>query len=616
MQPFDPKNENLIEVFSQNSRYQVPIFQRGYDWGMEQIENFWSDLESVNQKDKESIFFGNFIFLNSDPDQKTLSIIDGQQRITTLQFLLIAIRSRAKVLNDDALQISNVNNLIVHVTNRFAKQDGSGIKKLTVAKSIRPLFEMMADFQWDGIIPDKITGLDGRKYRKIKGKIQPVYDFFYKKIKDLNTQELAEILGSLEKIFVTKIEIKNPEEAFDIFERTNARGVKLAQSDLVKNLLFQNSDEVLHESIDVKWEKISTNSSEKLSQMLKYYVITFSGKTPKKEIFPLLSKKVKNDASETLIDDLLEFSLFYKMMTDEGTKSSEVSSMNLYFKSIDFSSILSDDPRRKSITRALTSFQLFGITQMYPLVYSYMKSLRRASYEIEEKNKTAKKRKTASEYLLNFLERLESFHFVNTVIGKNIGNTVESLYSEYAKKFYFAENLEKLEEVERELKDELLELRETRKTFISKFVDLNYDDEAKSMIAYIFDRISNAESKGDQIYNLYNPDKDIKTRASNIEHFYPRKLFEEMNDPIGADSGNNIGNLLVIPMHSNSKFQHDTPEEKYKEIEKDPKHLVNIGNKNRIIMDYKGKSWNKKLIEDRASDLAGYSYDTVWNINI
>jgi uncharacterized protein with ParB-like and HNH nuclease domain len=137
MKTFDPKNENLIQIFSENNRYSVPRFQRGYDWGKEQIENFWLDIESVNQKDKDSIFFGNFIFLNNKEDKKILSIIDGQQRITTLQFLLIAIRTRAKALNDDAIQIASVNNLIEYTKNKFStRQERTGINKVTVSKTI------------------------------------------------------------------------------------------------------------------------------------------------------------------------------------------------------------------------------------------------------------------------------------------------------------------------------------------------------------------------------------------------------------------------------------------------------------------------------------------------
>jgi uncharacterized protein with ParB-like and HNH nuclease domain len=616
MKTFDPKNENLIEIFSQNNRYQVPIFQRGYDWGKEQIENFWLDLESVNQRSKDSLFFGNFIFLNNGPDKKVLSIIDGQQRITTLQFLLIAIRTRAKALNDEPLQISAVNNLIEYVTNKFAKQERTGLKKVIVAKSIRPLFDTMSDYKWDGIIPEKIDGVDGRTYRKIKRKIEPVYNFFYEKVRDLNTQELADILASLEKIFVTKIEIEDPEEAFDIFERTNARGVKLAQSDLVKNLLFQNTDESLHNEIDQKWEKISLNSSDRLSQMLKYYIVSFRGKTLQKEIFPTLSLRVKDKTSETLINELLDFSLFYKMMSDEGTTSSEASSMSLYFKATGFNVILKDGSRKRSITRAITSFQLFKITQVYPLIYSYVNCLHKLNDEIEERNKITKNKKTVSEYFLVFIQRLENFHFINTVIGKNIGNQIESLYANYSEKFSKADKLDKIIELENDFKKELLELRDSRKTFVSEFSELNYDEEDTALIVYIFDRISNAESKGDQIYDLYNPDKDVKAKASNIEHFYPRKMFEAPDDVIGSDFGNNIGNLLVIPMHTNGSFNCASPKDKFTMIEADPKHLINIGNRNLIIMKYKDINWDRKLIEQRALDLANYAFDKVWSVNI
>lgn len=616
MRTFDPKNKDLISIFSDSNRYEVPRFQRGYDWGMEQIENFWLDIESVNQKSKDSVFFGNFIFLNNDPEKKVLTIIDGQQRITTLQILLIAIRTRSKELNDDPLQISSVNNLIEYVTNKFSKQERTGLKKLTSSKTIRPLFEIMSDYKWDGVIPEKIQGLDGRTYRKIKNKIQPLYEFFYEKVKDKNTQDLAEVLLSLENMFVTTIEISDPIEAFDIFERTNGRGVKLAQSDLVKNLLFQNADESIHDEIDKKWDSITLHCSENLSQLLKYYVISFNGKTLKKEIFPILNNLVKNKTSESLINELMQFSLFYKTMSDEGTSSSESSTLSLYLKEIDFLSLIEDASRKKSLIRSINSFQLFKITQIYPLIYAYIGALRRVNSEIEELNKDQKNKKYSAEFLLNFIKRLENFHFVNTVIGKNIGNQVESLYSEFSRKFNHIGNVNDFTELEKDFKEKILDIREKRKTFISKFSQVNYDDDDGKLIVYIFDRISNAESKGDQIYPLYNPDKTVKTKTANIEHFYPRKLFEDPNDLIGIESGNNIGNLLVVPLHTNSAFQHGLPSDKFNLIKEDSKHLINIGNRDLLLMKYSDKIWNKDLIDSRAEDLACYGFDVVWNINI
>jgi hypothetical protein len=379
---------------------------------------------------------------------------------------------------------------------------------------------------------------------------------------------------------------------------------------LVKNLLFQKADEKIHDEIEEKWTQITLNASDKLSQLLKYYVVTTHGKTLKKDIFPILRDRVKDISPQILIKELSQFSLFYKMMAEEGSEPSEVSNMNLFCKEIDFSLLLEDIPRRKLMTRSITAFQLFNITQVYPLIYSYIKCLHRLVADIEEKNK-----KSANEYFRNFIQRLENFHFINTIICNNIGNQVETLYSEYSKKFNFVENLDDLIETEKAFTEELLDLRESRKTFVSKFTEYSYEENDLNLIRYIFDRISNSESKGAQIYELYNPDKSSKVKECNIEHFYPKNIFETAGDKVGTDHGNNIGNLLVIPLHSNSSFGKASPVEKYKLIHADPKHLINIGNSDLIIMKYENEPWDQLLIDKRAIDLATYGFDKTWNVN-
>ncbi|MBP9668954.1 MAG: DUF262 domain-containing protein [Candidatus Pacebacteria bacterium] len=613
MAKFEPHNVDLISVFEKEVLYEVPRFQRGYDWGKEQIENFWADLESVNQKGKDSLFFGSFIFLRSSTAGDTLSIIDGQQRITTLQILFIAIRVRAKILNDDPLLISNVTNLIDYVANRFARAENTGIKKLTPAKGIKPLYDLMSDYKWDGHIPDKIEGLDGRRYRKMKRKVEPVFHFLHDKVKSLSSSELAEILNSLQRIFVTEIKLDDPQEAFDIFERTNARGVKLAQSDLVKNLLFQNSKESLHDEIDQKWDQISANSSDKLSQMLKYYTVTFNGKTLRKDIFPKLNVLVKGKSTLELVENLLRFSFFYRMMLDEDITFAHGESLLKYFEEMGSLHLLGKKYQRNPIVRSISAFQLFGITQLYPLIYTYLEALKRFSTE-DGANPSGKK--SSGELFICFIKRLENFHFINTVIGGNIGNQVETLYAEYAKAFSDAPDFATLIEKEQKLKTKLLELRNKRKSFISQFSSISSDEIGKPLTYYIFDRLANAESQGDQIYPLYVPSSDIKKNSANIEHFYPRSLFQRKGDLVGPESGDNIGNLLVISMHSNSSFNDATPEEKFAKIDEDGKWLANLGNSKRIITQYKGRTWDKELIDKRAMDLAQYAYDTAWSVDI
>ena len=70
----------------------IPVYQRNYDWKTEQCKQLYDDLVKVIQQERKSHFFGSIVSV-SDPDGKMLDclIIDGQQRLTTVSLLLLAM---------------------------------------------------------------------------------------------------------------------------------------------------------------------------------------------------------------------------------------------------------------------------------------------------------------------------------------------------------------------------------------------------------------------------------------------------------------------------------------------------------------------------------------------
>ena len=70
----------------------IPVYQRNYDWKTEQCKQRYDDLVKVIQQERKSHFFGSIVSV-SDPDGKMLDflIIDGQQRLTTVSLLLLAM---------------------------------------------------------------------------------------------------------------------------------------------------------------------------------------------------------------------------------------------------------------------------------------------------------------------------------------------------------------------------------------------------------------------------------------------------------------------------------------------------------------------------------------------
>ncbi|GAA7842653.1 hypothetical protein HpBT081_11960 [Helicobacter pylori] len=87
MEP-DKKSLKKILVVGNDTYYQIPIYQRPYQWGKEQCEELLNDLfENYEDHGEDDYFCGSLVFIQSDKDNKT-DIVDGQQRLST--FILLA----------------------------------------------------------------------------------------------------------------------------------------------------------------------------------------------------------------------------------------------------------------------------------------------------------------------------------------------------------------------------------------------------------------------------------------------------------------------------------------------------------------------------------------------
>ncbi|GAA9389407.1 hypothetical protein BTM417_09370 [Helicobacter pylori] len=85
----DKKSLKNILVAEDEAYYQIPIYQRPYQWGKEQCEELLNDLfENYEDHGEDDYFCGSLVFIQSDEGNKTYDIVDGQQRLST--FILLA----------------------------------------------------------------------------------------------------------------------------------------------------------------------------------------------------------------------------------------------------------------------------------------------------------------------------------------------------------------------------------------------------------------------------------------------------------------------------------------------------------------------------------------------
>ncbi len=85
----------LNELISNGRVFRVPPFQRDYSWTEEEWEDLWLDILEVSREEEPFHYMG-YVVLQSD-GSRNLTIIDGQQRITTLSILVLAV---IKLLED------------------------------------------------------------------------------------------------------------------------------------------------------------------------------------------------------------------------------------------------------------------------------------------------------------------------------------------------------------------------------------------------------------------------------------------------------------------------------------------------------------------------------------
>ena len=460
----------------------------------------------------------------------------------------------------------------------------------------------MSDDEWNEEFQPTYKGVSIKSQNKI---VKPLYDFFKKKINDkVPSTNLTYFMQALLHINIIRIEINENEEAFSLFERTNARGKALEVSDLLKNHIFmKKSDEDL-EKIEEAWDIITQNSKNQIIRMLKYFYVSKNGYTTKSKLYRGI-KKLGESNIDKLLDDIKEFSEFYDAFSNGNEfKINEI----LKAKSQNSSGAFSlDEANMSEAFKSIQGLNFFRITQVIPIIYSFLNCYEKLKLSDNKKfNKT----------IPLFLYYLESYHFINNFICDRVGNEVEKFYSEYSKEFHnildISNFVECLNNFYGELKKKLAKYDE----FESKFIeDLTYDHSNTLDIMYVFDRLINRNIKREWSlkHNFFNPEDRQLRKKFNIEHWYPQNSKINLDDKVDI---HNIGNLLVIPNKLNKILQNHTPKKKAELIRED-KQFYSITYVNDFIQEYKDdlESWDNNIIKLRANKLAYKVYNQTWKFD-
>ncbi|MFV8479523.1 GmrSD restriction endonuclease domain-containing protein [Mycoplasma sp. T193] len=215
---------NILDILAAQAKYIIPIYQRPYSWGYNQISKLWEDIVKTYKFNKEDYFIGAMVAVAETPSPNEINkfvIIDGQQRITTLFLLLIALRDCYSENNqsDRADEIHRAYLTTVYLGNTYNRIES----KKKDQEDLITLITNTADINKNSLI--------------IKA-----YNFFKMQIlrSDIPYDELRKTINKLWAVQI--ILDKDHGDAQAIFESLNSTGKILTASDLIRNFLLMNID--------------------------------------------------------------------------------------------------------------------------------------------------------------------------------------------------------------------------------------------------------------------------------------------------------------------------------------------------------------------------------------
>ena len=220
----DARKGNIYEILNGNRQFLTPVYQRYYGWDIEQCTRLWNDIVEMQKKGRAGHFVGSIVNIAEQAMPTGIQkfmIIDGQQRMTTLSLLLLALRDYAiKDPNDATINARRIDSMLLK--NEY--ESGDERYKLLLTETDRDILIRLVEK-----MPIPVD---------TRSKLLDNYKFFAGKIADKELQP-AEVYESIGKLQIVNITLdRSIDDAQAIFESLNSTGKELSESDLIRNYVL------------------------------------------------------------------------------------------------------------------------------------------------------------------------------------------------------------------------------------------------------------------------------------------------------------------------------------------------------------------------------------------
>ncbi|KNE03824.1 DUF262 domain-containing protein [Helicobacter pylori] len=249
MAKIESNDSHLRDILKDELYYQIPIYQRPYQWTEENCEKLLDDLFFNYEDDRESDYFcGSLVLILISEDSKkakTYDVVDGQQRLST--FILLAKVLAALFL--ERLTDESKEYLQESLNSRHGKKDRLNFNAIG--------FNSKKDFQY-ALTSFNDAPISNNKNNYLKNAVCLKNYLRKKEIEDIN--DFIEWLY-FKVVFIT-ITCPDADKALRIFNVLNARGLALNATDIFKGELLKHTKEHEREEFVSRWNALSQKCSD------------------------------------------------------------------------------------------------------------------------------------------------------------------------------------------------------------------------------------------------------------------------------------------------------------------------------------------------------------------
>ncbi|MGO1479413.1 GmrSD restriction endonuclease domain-containing protein [Senegalia sp. (in: firmicutes)] len=271
-----PIRTGLLDFFGNSSgcQFVIPVYQRNYTWrDNKEVKQLLDDLQRVLSGEYRNHFLGIMIYLDTPIDfsARELSVIDGQQRLTTTFLALYAIR--------ELLSENNMKEEIQRLDGQYLTNPFSSNK---IKYKLKPL--VSDDEVYKKIVLNKLDEIKNTNSNVYKNYIYILK--YLRKLLEKEIYSINDLLMAFNKLYIVCIPLSTEDNAQKIFESINSTGVKLTASDLIRNyiLMDMKSDqqEKYYKEYWKELERLLSSDAKKLESFFRFYLAAKTKNLPNK----------------------------------------------------------------------------------------------------------------------------------------------------------------------------------------------------------------------------------------------------------------------------------------------------------------------------------------------